>query len=210
MNQETGHLGAVVYIVDDDASVRRSLTRLLQASGFLVEAFANADEFLAKREHAACGCLVLDVAMPGLNGLELQEKLAAVENIMPIIFITGHGDVPMSVRAMKAGAVDFLTKPFDEKDLLQAVAVAIERGRSTQADAARKQAVKSRAARLSPREREVLAHIISGKLNKQIAADIGTVEKTVKVHRSRIMKKMEAKSIAELVRLAEQAGIKPC
>lgn len=198
-----------VFIVDDDSSVRRSLERLLKSVGLQTESFASADEFLTRRDPAKFGCLVLDLAMPGLNGLELQDVLAAMTITIPIVFITGHGDVSASVRAMKAGAVDFLTKPFDEKDLLQSIEQAIEKDRVLRSRNARQETVKSRAARLSPREREVLAHLISGKLNKQIAADIGTGEKTVKVHRSRILKKMEAGSIAELVRLAEQAGIDP-
>ena len=199
----------IVYIVDDDPSVLRALERLTRSSGLQAQTFTSPKDFLSSQDSSAQGCLVLDVAMPGLNGLELQDALNAQGSCMPIIFITGHGDIPMSVRAMKAGAVDFLTKPFDDGDLLNAVRLALQKDKELRAKRAEIQAVKVRLAKLSPREREVLTHLLAGKLNNQVAADLGTVEKTIKVHRGRVMKKMGVSSLAELARLAELGGLEP-
>jgi FixJ family two-component response regulator len=201
--------GATVFIVDDDSSVLKSLSRLINSAGFQAETFASPKEFLAQQKASTPSCLVLDVSMPELNGLELQEALAGMGNPLPIIFITGHGDIPMSVRAMKAGAIDFLSKPFDDDELLAAIKQALEKDQLTRKQQSELQKIQARLAKLSPREREVLTHVISGKLNKQIAADLGTVEKTIKVHRGRLMKKMGVGSLAELVRLAEYVGIRP-
>jgi FixJ family two-component response regulator len=197
-----------VFVVDDDTSVLRSLKRLLVAAGLNVAAFASPREFLERYDPNLAGCLVLDLAMPGLNGLELQQMLAARGSRLPIIFLTGHGDIPTSVQAMKRGAVDFLTKPVDDDELLATIRRAFEKGRALREAHAELAGIEQRLATLTPREREVLRHIISGRLNKQIAADLGTVEKTVKVHRARVMEKMRVRSLAELVRLAERAGIK--
>ena len=197
-----------VFLVDDDPSVLKSLRRLLVAAGLNVAAFDSPQEFLARHDADTAGCLVLDIAMPGLNGLELQQALAARGDVLPIIFLTGHGDIPMSVQAMKRGAVDFLTKPVDDNDLLAAIRNAFAKDlmlRSARAEVAE---IERRLATLTPREREVLAHIVSGRLNKQVAGDLGTVEKTIKVHRARVMEKMQVRSIAELVRLAERVGLK--
>jgi FixJ family two-component response regulator len=200
-------LPPIVYVVDDEPAVLKSLARLLRASGFRSEAFSSAREFIQNHQADAAGCLVLDVMMPSFSGLELQQWLATAHNPLPIIFITGRGDVPTSVRAMKAGAVDFLTKPVDEQALLRAIEDALRKDREIRAARAELVTIRSRLARLTPREREVLEHVVSGKLNKQIAAELGTVEKTIKVHRARVMRKMEAKSLAELVRAAEAASI---
>ena len=194
-------------MVDDDPSVLRALTRLLSAAGLEARAFASPAAFLEQHDPAAPGCLVLDLALPGLDGLELQQALADADCARPIVFITGRGDIPTSVRAMKGGAVDFLTKPVNDRDLLAAVHHAIEidrRGREARVEL---DALKQRLASLTPREREVLAHIVAGRLNKQIAGDLGTVEKTIKVHRARIMAKMAVRSLADLVRVAERLGI---
>lgn len=196
-----------VFLVDDDDSVRRGLRRLLAANGWRVEAFGSPAEFLAHFSADLAGCLVLDVAMPGLNGLELQQALAARGSTLPIVFLTGHGDIPMSVQAMKRGAIDFLTKPVHEDDLLAAIEHAVEHGRAARAAQDELAEIERRLATLTPREREVMVHVVAGKLNKQIAADLGTVEKTVKVHRARVLRKMQARSLADLVRFAERAGI---
>lgn len=198
---------ATVFLVDDDASVVRALSRLLRASGHQISAFGSPQEFLACHDPATPGCVVLDLAMPGLNGLELQNALLASGSQRPIIFVTGHADVPSSVRAMKAGAVDFLTKPVNADDLLAAVGRAIERDRLMRQARAELQALGERLARLTPREREVMLLVVAGRLNKQIAADLGTVEKTVKVHRSRMMEKLEVRSVADLVRMTERMGL---
>ena len=198
---------ATVFLVDDDPGILRALTRLLRAGGHQVNAFRSPRDFLAQHDAAVPGCVVLDLAMPGLNGLELQTALAATGCQRPIVFISGHGDVPSSVRAMKAGAVDFLTKPVSEKDLLAAIERAIERDRLMRNAGAELQAIGARLNRLTPREREVFQHVVAGQLNKQIAADLGTVEKTVKVHRSRVMEKMGVRSLADLVRMAERVGL---
>lgn len=196
-----------VFVVDDDRSVRKALTRLLRSAGLKVTTFACAEAFLASEVRNRPGCLVLDLRMPGLNGLELQRTLAASGDGHPIVFITGHGDIPTSVKAMKAGAVDFLPKPFDEGDLLAAIRESLTRDLEARRARAELEDIGARLQRLSPREREVLAWVVTGALNKQIAAALGTSEKTIKVHRSRVMQKMRAGSLAELVRLAEKAGL---
>jgi FixJ family two-component response regulator len=203
VNDET----PTVFLVDDDPSILRALTRLLRAGGHAVSAFRSPRDFLAQHDPAVPGCVVLDLAMPGLNGLELQTALAASGCQRPIIFVSGHGDVPSSVRAMKAGAVDFLTKPVSEENLLAAIRRAIDRDRLMRQARAELAAIGERLNTLTPREREVLQHVVSGQLNKQIAADLGTVEKTVKVHRSRVMEKMGVRSLADLVRMAERIGV---
>jgi len=201
---------ATVFVVDDDASVRKGLTRLLKSADYKVEAFASAEAFLSSdRNCDRPACLVLDVQMPGLNGLDLQEKLISRDYAMPIIFITGHGDISMSVRAMKKGAVEFLTKPFDERDLLDAVQEAIQKDLQTRAVLGERENIRQRLATLTPREHEILTHVIAGLLNKQTAYVLNISEKTVKVHRARIMEKMGVDSVAELVRLAEKGGVKP-
>lgn len=199
---------ATVFVVDDDASVRNSLLRLLRSGGYAAETFASAKEFLASGRHQQSpGCLVLDVRMPGLTGMELQERLRALNSPLAIIFITGHGDVPMSVQAMKSGAVDFLQKPFDDTQLLAAVARAITKNAHDRQTRDEIDSIRERLTKLTPREREVLELVVTGMLNKQVAADLGTVEKTIKVHRARVMEKMQVQSLAELVRLAERVGI---
>jgi len=199
----------VVFVVDDDSSVRDSLRRLITSVGFSVEVFPSAQGFLRARRPDAAGCLVLDVRLPGLSGLDLQRELADTDAALPIIFLTGHGDIPMSVRAMKAGAVEFLTKPFREQDLLDAIRGAIERDRTMRAERHERTQLHSRYASLTPRERDVLARIVAGLLNKQIAGELGTSEATVKEQRAHLMAKMQAGSVAELVRLASRLGIAP-
>ena len=196
-----------VYLIDDDPSVRQGLARLIRVAGHVVETFASAQEFLAAGPPAGPGCLVLDVRMPDVGGLELQERLAGREGPMPIILITGHGDIPMSVRAMKAGAVDFLPKPVDGGQLLAAIQQALagdgaaRRRRAAEADRRR------RFDQLTTREREVMQGVLRGSLNKQIALELGIAEPTVKIHRGRVMEKLGVTSVAELVRLAQQAGV---
>lgn len=196
-----------VFVVDDEPSVRRSLARLLRAAGYRVEIFASAAEFLRAAPVEAVGCLVLDVQMPDLNGLELQQALGAADRRLPIVFITGHGDIPMSVRAMKAGAMDFLSKPFDAKDLLAAIERALATAEARVLEQLGAAEAKRRLATLTPREHEVMLHVIRGELNKQIAAALGAAEKTIKVHRGRVMHKLQVQSVADLVRLCEKAGI---
>jgi FixJ family two-component response regulator len=196
-----------VFIVDDDPAVIKGLSRLLRASQFTVVTFGSPQEFLERHDPHTPGCLVLDVAMPGLNGLELQEALRVKGSAIPIIFLTGHGDIPMSVQAIKGGALDFLTKPVHDEDLLKAVEAALAKDRIERQSRAELDDIQKRLATLTPREREVLIHVVSGQLNKQIALDLGTVEKTIKVHRARVMEKMKVGSVAELVRLTERAGI---
>lgn len=198
---------AVVFVVDDDASVRKSLTRLISEAGYTVQTFASAREFLARAPSAGPSCVVLDVRMPGLTGLDLQQTLAGAAHEIPIIFITGHGDVSMSVKAMKAGAVDFLTKPFAGKDLLEAIQRAVTKDTQDIRAEARADDIRERVKLLTPRESQVFALVVTGMLNKQIAAELGVGEKTIKVHRARVMDKMRAGSLAELVRLADGAGI---
>lgn len=199
----------VVFIVDDDASVRRSLERLMQSVGLAAKSFASAALFLESGCGEETGCLVLDVRMPELSGLELQEKMARANILLPVIFISGHGTVPISVRAMKAGALDFLQKPFDEQDLLEAVYRAIDRCRQDQAQRKDLMELEARIRTLTPKEQEVFAWVIAGVPNKFIADRLDTAEKTIKVHRASIMKKMGAQSVADLVRMAEKAGIRP-
>ena len=196
-----------VFVVDDYAPVRSSISRLLRAAGFVVAAFASAEEFLAQYDPLIPGCLVLDLAMPALSGLELQRILTKTGSLLPIIFLSGQGDIPKSVQAMKHGASDFLTKPVNDEDLLAAIRVAIEKDRALRREQANLSEIRARLATLTPREREVLEHVVTGKLNKQIAGDLGTVEQTVKVHRAHVMQKMRAQSVAELVRLMERCGI---
>jgi FixJ family two-component response regulator len=197
-----------VYVVDDDPSVRLAMERLLKSVGLTVKTFASAQEFLDQTTPEWSGCLIVDLRMPGIGGLDLQDQLTARQVRLPVIFLTGYGTVPASVRAMKAGAVDFLEKPVDDQTLLDAVHKALERDRGARRNQAEIQVLHQRLATLTPREYEVLTFIISGRLNKQAAAELGTAEKTIKVHRARIMEKLHCASLAELVRLAEKAGIK--
>jgi len=198
-----------VFLVDDDASVRQSLSRVLREAGFGVEEFDSAEAFLARAGPPTQGCIVLDVTMPGLDGLELQARLRQAGRQLPIVFLTGYGDIPMSVHAIKAGATDFLTKPVRSKVLIDAVRTAIEQAR-TESRARTELAVQQeRFATLTEREREVLQGLVKGRLNKQIAGDLGTVEKTIKVHRGRMMSKLGVRTVQDLVRLAERAGIRP-
>lgn len=197
----------VVFVVDDDASVRRAIKRLVESVGLQVELFGSATEFMSSQRPDAAGCLVTDIRLPGISGLDLHRELVKADDEIPTIFITAHGDIPMTVRAMKAGAVEFLTKPFRDQDLLDAIQVALERDcvrRERQAEMA---TLRERLESLTPREREVLPLVVSGLLNKQVAAAIGTTEATVKVHRSQLMRKMGADSLPELVRMAEKIGI---
>ncbi len=196
-----------MFVVDDDASVRGALARLLHSAGYQTETFASAEGFLAQSRFDAPGCILLDVRMPGLNGLELQQALAAANRQLPIVFITGHGDVPMSVRAMKAGAEDFLPKPFDDEELLKAVARALNKSQREQNERTEVAEIRRRLSSLTPREREVLCHVVAGQLNKQIAADLSIAEKTIKVHRGRVMEKMGASSLAGLVAMTGRIGI---
>ncbi len=200
-----------VFLVDDDPSVRRALTRLIKSSGYAVQTFASAREFLQHRRVSAEGaaCLVLDVRMPGLSGLDLQRELQEANALLPIVFITGHGDIPMSVKAMKEGAVDFLPKPVNDKDLLRAIEQAHARANHDHVERLELEDIQRRVKTLTPREREVMTLVVRGLLNKQIAFELGTVEKTVKVHRARVMEKMEAQSLAELVRVAERVKNRP-
>ena len=195
-----------VFLVDDELMVRKAVGRLLRAEGFEVTAFASPGEFLAAHDPAAPGCLVLDMAMPGLSGLELQQTLAGRGSALPIIFLTGRADVPMCAQAMKRGAADFLTKPVNDTDLLAAIRRAIEDDRHARQTRAELSDIRARIASLTPREREVLKQVVTGQLNKQIASNLGTVENTIKVHRGRVMEKMRVASVAELVRLVERCG----
>ena len=198
-----------VFLVDDDPSVRRALARLIKSAGHQVQTFASAQEFLGTRaggEKAAC--LVLDVRMPGITGIELQRQLQALNRNVPIVFMTGHGNIPMSVQAMKAGAVDFLPKPVKDTDVLRAIEQALARAVRDRAERNELEDVLERVEKLTPREREVMVLVVRGLLNKQIAFELGTVEKTIKVHRARVMEKMQVDSLAHLVRLAEKIGIR--
>ena len=197
-----------VFLVDDDASVRRALTRLIKSAGYEVQSFASARDFLdASPSPAGAACLVLDVRMPGLSGIDLQRELGLTNRILPIIFITGYGDVPTTVKAMKAGAVDFLPKPVRDTDLLRAIDQALSRARREFAERKELEAIQKRIDTLTAREREVMRLVIKGWLNKQIAFELGIVEKTIKVHRAHVMQKMQAGSVAELVRLTERTEI---
>lgn len=195
-----------VFVVDDDQSILRAMTRLLKSEGLAVEAFPSPRDFLDRPAHDGPGCLVLDLQMPGVSGLEVQEALAAANRVLPIVFVSGHANVPSSVRAMKAGAVDFLTKPFDDVQLLAAIRNGMTRSVAMRAERADLEDLRRRIASLTPREREVFPLVARGLPNKQIAGLLGTVEKTVKVHRARVMEKMGAGSLADLVRMAERVG----
>lgn len=193
-----------VFVVDDDISIRESLAALIRVAGWDVESFSSAAELLSRLEVAFPTCLVLDLRLPGLGGLELQRRVADLHGEIPIVFISGDGDIPTTVKAMKAGAVEFLTKPLLEQDVLQAIGLAIERHRASQGQSAELRELRERHGSLTPREREVLAHVVAGLLNKQIAAELGNAEITVKIHRGRVMKKMQARSLADLVRMADK------
>jgi FixJ family two-component response regulator len=192
----------IVYVVDDEPAVSISLKRLLRSVGLEARTYASAQEFLRSDRPDASGCLILDVRLPGLSGLDLQQELTAAKIDLPVIFITGHGDIPMSVQAMKAGAVEFLTKPFREQDLLEAIQRGIEQNRITRNHNAEIRLLQRRYASLTPREREVFPRVTSGLLNKQIAAQLGASEKTIKVHRGQVMQKMKAESLAHLIQMA--------
>ena len=196
-----------VFVVDDDPSLRRAIQRLVESVGLHVELFGSATEFMNSSHPEVVSCLVLDIRLPGISGLDFQRELAQAKNEIPTIFITAHGDIPMTVRAMKAGAVEFLTKPFRDQDLLDAIQVALERDRLRRRSQAESAMLRNRSESLTPRERAVLPLVVSGLLNKQIAAEIGTTEATVKVQRSQLMRKMGADSLPELVRMAEKIGI---
>jgi len=203
------HATPIVFVVDDDVSVRESLESLIRFAGWEPETFASAQEFLTRPRTLVPSCLVLDIALPGLNGLDLQKRVAVERTDMPIIFITGYGDVPMTVQAMKAGAVEFLTKPFGDDVLLTAIRHAIERSRTTLAHEAEIKALRDRHSSLSRREREVMALVVSGLLNKQVGGELGISEITVKAHRGQVMRKMKADSLADLVTMAARLQLAP-
>jgi FixJ family two-component response regulator len=198
------HADPLVFVIDDDASFRQATGRLIQSMGFQVKTFGTAVEFLSTGRTDVPSCMVLDVRLPGLSGLDLQQELAEAGIEIPIIFITGHGDIPMSVRAMKAGAVEFLTKPFREQDLLDAIRQAIKRDRASIAQRIKRTRVRALYDSLTPREREVMTKVVLGLLNKQIASELGMTEKTVKFHRGHIMRKMRAQSVVDLIRMDDQ------
>jgi len=197
-----------VFVVDDDAAIRKAVLRLLRSAGIAAAAFASPSEFLAQHDPTSPGCLVLDIAMPGFNGLQLQTALGEKGSSLPIIFLTGHGNVSKSVQAMKHGAFDFLTKPVKDRDLLTAIRAAIETDAFVRLEKAKMSEILAHLDTLTPREREVLEHVAAGKLNKQIAGDLSITEATVKMHRARVMVKMKVQSVAELARLAERCGIR--
>jgi FixJ family two-component response regulator len=203
MNSDT----SIVFVIDDDSAIREALGRLLRSVGMRMEGFASPREFLAYKRPDVASCLVLDVRLPGASGLEFQRELSQANIAIPIIFITGHGDIPMSVRAMKAGAVEFLTKPFRDQDLLEAIQLAIDRDTIQREDTRTIADLRQRLATLTAREREVMTILVTGQLNKQIGAAIGTTESTVKAHRTQIMRKMQAGSLAELVRMADKLDL---
>ena len=198
----------VVFVIDDDVSVRDAIGSLIQSVGLRTEVFASVSEFLAHKRSSTTSCLILDVRLPGVSGLDFQSELAKANAEIPIIFITGHGDIPMTVKAMKAGAVEFLTKPFRDQDLLDAIQVALERARMKEEKERVVSDLKRNFGTLTPREQEVMARITGGLLNKQVAAEIGVTEVTVKVHRGNVMRKMAAKSFADLVGIADLLGIR--
>ena len=200
---------AVIAIVDDDLSVREGLQSLIRSAGWRAKTFTSAQEFLASPRTEVPSCLILDLQLPGLSGLDLQKRMAEAELEIPIVFLTGHGNIPASVQAMKAGAVEFLTKPFDEQELLQAIQEAVERDRRTRQQHAELRELRDRYESLTPREQEVIKQVVSGLLNKQTAAELNITEYTVKIHRGHVMRKMRAKSLADLVRMAEILGILP-
>jgi FixJ family two-component response regulator len=197
------------FLIDDDPGVLKALSRIVRTAGYETVSYSSPREFLQAHDPSMPGCAILDLTMPELDGLELQQRLARAGDQLPIIFLSGHADVPASVRAMKAGAVDFLVKPVDRDRLLSAIEQAKERDSRIRGARCERQSLEMKLARLTPREREVLDHVVMGQLNKQIAADLGTVEKTVKVHRGRMMAKLEVRSVAELVRLAERMNSLP-
>jgi FixJ family two-component response regulator len=199
--------GPIVYVIDDDPSMREAIEDLLQSVGLGIRVFPSAQEFLKAARPDAPSCIVLDVRLPGQSGLDFQRQISGTAAELPIVFITGHGDVPMSVRAMKSGAVEFLTKPFRDQELLDAIHVALERDRARRADASGLAGLRARFDALTPREREVLLHVVCGRLNKQIAANLELSEATVKMHRGQIMRKMQAESLPELVRMADRLGV---
>jgi FixJ family two-component response regulator len=198
----------IVFVIDDDASVRAALRSLIRSVGIRVEVFASASDFLVSKRPAGPSCLILDVRLPGVSGLDFQAELANANSVIPIIFITGHGDIPMSVKAMKAGAVEFLPKPFRDQDLLDAVQVALERARAKDESEKAVSELRAKFGTLTTREKEVMAWVTAGLLNKQVAAKLGVSEITVKVHRGNVMRKMGTKSLAELVRMTDMLGIK--
>jgi FixJ family two-component response regulator len=202
------HATPIVFIVDDDVSVRSALESLIESAGWVAETFASAQEFLRRPRVAAPSCLVLDVSLPDINGLELQRRVATDRTDMPIIFISGYGDVPMTVRAMKAGAVEFLMKPFKDNVLLDAIRGAIERSLTALREESEAQVLRSRSASLTPREREVMALVVSGLLNKQVGGELGISEITVKAHRGQVMRKMKAESLPALVTMAWRLGVR--
>jgi FixJ family two-component response regulator len=206
--QEVSQPQELVFVIDDDASMRTSLSSLFRSVGLRVEVFDSASDFLKTGRPDAASCLVLDVRLPGVSGLDFQSELAKANIRIPIVFITGHGDIPMTVKAMKAGAVEFLTKPFREQDLLDAVRLGLERDRTRRAGEAVVSELRGKFEALTSREQEVMGFVTSGLMNKQIAADLGVSEITVKVHRGNVMRKMGAKSLADLVRMADVLGIR--
>jgi FixJ family two-component response regulator len=198
----------IVFVIDDDASMRASVSSLIRSVGLQAQVFASTSEFLAEKRFQGPSCLILDVRLPGVSGLDFQTELAKANSSIPIIFVTGHGDIPMSVKAMKQGAVEFLTKPFRDQDLLDAVQVALARARSRHESDKTTADLRAKFATLTPREQEVMAWVTGGLLNKQVAAEMGVTEITVKVHRGNVTRKMGAKSLAELVRMADALGIR--
>jgi FixJ family two-component response regulator len=208
MNNKHSQAHPVVFVVDDDDSMRRALSNLIRSVGLQAETFATAADFLAVKLPDAPCCLILDIRLPGLSGLDFQAKLASAKIEVPIIFITAHGDIPMSVRAMKAGAIEFLTKPFRDQDLLDAIQAAIERDRMRREGEKMISILRTKFETLTPREQEVMACVTGGLMNKQIAAEIGVTENTIKVHRGNVTKKMGARSVAELVRMADILGVR--